>query len=144
MASAMRAIAGMSWSSQIRSSMNGVISDEWWISACSVHTTAHPPSAFTARISAWAGTSRYPMPLQWGTWKKRLRAVTGPIGTGSRRTSKGEGTGGSLPRRPCPRGLPLRERRGRVERLRGRLGHSLEDEDRDHDGDDDQQRADDE
>ena len=31
------------------------------------------------------------MPLQCGTWKKRLRAVTGPICTGSNRTSKRDG-----------------------------------------------------
>jgi hypothetical protein len=58
MRSAMRASVGMSRSSQARSSMNGVISELWWISACSVQITAQPPSALTARISAWALTSR--------------------------------------------------------------------------------------
>ena len=40
----------------------------WWISTSSVHTTDHPPSAFTPRISARAEGWRWPMPLQWGTW----------------------------------------------------------------------------
>jgi hypothetical protein len=48
---------------------------------------AQPPSALTPRMTAWAVGSRWPMPLQCGTWKKRLRAVTGPSGTGSKRTS---------------------------------------------------------
>ena len=30
----------------------------------------------------------WPMPLQWGTWKERFFAVTGPIRTGSKSTSK--------------------------------------------------------
>ena len=58
-----------------------------WISTSSVQTTAQPPSAFTPRITACAVGSRWPMPLQCGTWKKRFRAVTGPIGTGSNRMS---------------------------------------------------------
>ena len=57
-APAILASAGRSWSSQIRSSMNGVMSEVGWISACSVHTTAQPPSALTLRSSAWALGSR--------------------------------------------------------------------------------------
>ena len=57
-ASAMRASIGMSWSSHSRSSMKGVISELWWISACSVQTTAQPPSAFTPRIAAMGVGSR--------------------------------------------------------------------------------------
>jgi|HubBroStandDraft_6_1064221.scaffolds.fasta_scaffold33539_5 hypothetical protein len=57
-ASAMRARAGRSCSSQIRSSMNGAISEVGWISTCSVHTTAQPPSAFTLRMAASALGSR--------------------------------------------------------------------------------------
>jgi len=48
------------------------------ISTSSVQTTAQPPSALTPRMTACAVGSRWPMPLQCGTWKKRLRAVTGP------------------------------------------------------------------
>ena len=58
-----------------------------WISTSSVQTTAQPPSALTPRITACAVGSRWPMPLQCGTWKNRLRAVTGPSATGSKRTS---------------------------------------------------------
>ena len=54
----MRASIGMSRSSQSRSSMNGVMSEVWWNSTCSVHTTAQPPSAFTPRIHASAVGSR--------------------------------------------------------------------------------------
>ena len=32
------------------SSMKGVISEVWWISTCSVQSTAQPPSALTRRI----------------------------------------------------------------------------------------------
>ena len=39
-------------------SMKGVMSDVAWISTCSVHTTAQPPSALTLRIAAWALGSR--------------------------------------------------------------------------------------
>ena len=67
--------------------MKGVKSEDGWISTSSVQTTAQPPSAFVPRISATALGSRYPIPLQWGTWKKRFRAVTGPIWTGSNRMS---------------------------------------------------------
>ena len=62
-------------------------SEVGWISTSSVQTTAQPPSALTPRITACAVGSRWPMPLQCGTWKKRLRAVTGPSWTGSNRTS---------------------------------------------------------
>src|SRR5262245_33586993 len=78
----------MSASSQIRPSTYGATSVEEWISTSSVQTTAQPPSAFTPRMTACAVGWRWPIPLQCGTWKKRLRAVTGPIGTGSKRTSK--------------------------------------------------------
>ena len=54
----MRASAGMSRSSHSRSSMNGVISEVWWNSTCSVHTTPQPPSALTPRMRAMALTSR--------------------------------------------------------------------------------------
>ena len=58
-----------------------------WISHSSVLTTAQPPSAFASRIAACASGIACPMPLQCGTWKKRLRATTGPIRTGSNSTS---------------------------------------------------------
>jgi hypothetical protein len=58
MASTVRRSAGMSWSSQMRCSMKGVISEVWWISACSVHTTPQPPSALMPRMVAWAVGSR--------------------------------------------------------------------------------------
>ena len=48
----------MSSSSQMRSSMKGVISEVWWISTCSVKMTPQPPSDFTRRISAAAEGSR--------------------------------------------------------------------------------------
>jgi hypothetical protein len=86
-ASVSSAWAAMSASSQSRPSTYGVTSVEGWISTSSVHTTAQPPSALTARMAAWARGSRHPIPLQCGTWKKRLRAVTGPRRTGSKRTS---------------------------------------------------------
>ena len=57
-ASAIRRSAGMSWSSQSRSSMNGVISELWCISVCSVKITPQPPSALTPRIAAAADGSR--------------------------------------------------------------------------------------
>ncbi len=57
-AAAIRARDGRSSSSQIRSSMKGVMSEVGWISTCSVHTTAQPPSALTLRIAAWALGSR--------------------------------------------------------------------------------------
>ena len=68
--------------------MKGATSDVGWISTSSVQTTAQPPSALTPRIQASAVGSRWPMPLQCGTWKKRFFAVTGPIATGSKSTSK--------------------------------------------------------
>ena len=77
----------MSASSQSRPSTYPATSVEWWSSTSSVQTTAQPPSALTPRISAWALGCAWPIPLQCGTWKKRLRAVTGPSGTGSKRTS---------------------------------------------------------
>ena len=52
--SVIRASAGMSASSQRRPSMYGLTSDVGWISTSSVHTTAHPPSALTPRMWAWA------------------------------------------------------------------------------------------
>ena len=85
--SVIRRSAGMSESSHSRPSAYGDVSELGWISTSSVQTTAQPPSALTPRISASAVGSRWPMPLQWGTWKKRLRAVTGPIWTGSNRMS---------------------------------------------------------
>ena len=48
-----RSWAGMSASSQIRPSMYGACSAEWWNSTSSVHTTAQPPSALTPRMAAW-------------------------------------------------------------------------------------------
>ena len=77
----------MSSSSQRRPSAYGATSDEGWISTSSVQTTAQPPSALTPRMKASGVGSRWPIPLQWGTWKKRFRAVTGPIWTGSKRMS---------------------------------------------------------
>src|SRR5215475_4596781 len=71
--------------------MNGVMSEVGWISTCSVHTTAQPPSALTLRIAASALGSRYPMPLQCGTWKNRFLVTRGPIATGSKRMSYGGG-----------------------------------------------------
>ncbi len=82
-----RAWAGMSASSQMRPSMYGACSAEWWNSTSSVHTTDQPPSALVPRMAAWPLGCSQPMPLQCGTWKKRLRAVTGPILTGSNRMS---------------------------------------------------------
>jgi hypothetical protein len=86
-ASAILASAGRSPSSHRRSSMKGVISELGCISTCSVQTTAQPPSALTLRMAAWAVGSRYPMPLQCGTWKNRFLARTGPSWTGSNRMS---------------------------------------------------------
>ncbi len=58
MDAAMSASMGRSWSSQMRSSMKGVISALGWISACSEHTTPQPPSALMARMVARAEGSR--------------------------------------------------------------------------------------
>ena len=44
------------------------VSEVTWMSHCSVHTTAQPPSALTPRIAAMAVGCLRPMPLQWGTW----------------------------------------------------------------------------
>ena len=86
-ASAILASAGRSPSSHSRSSINGVMSELGWISTCSVQTTAQPPSALTLRMAACAVGSRYPIPLQCGTWKNRFLARTGPSWTGSNRMS---------------------------------------------------------
>ena len=48
--STIRASIGTSRSSHSRSSMKGVMSEVWWSSTCSVHTTAQPPSALTPRM----------------------------------------------------------------------------------------------
>ena len=68
----------MSASSQSRPSTAPSSDVVWWISTSSVQTTAHPPSAFTPRIAANEVGWRCPMPLQWGTWKKRFRADLRP------------------------------------------------------------------
>ena len=79
-ASTSRAWAGMSASSQSRPSTYGVTSVEWVDLDL---LGAHDRPAALRLDPAHRGVRRrgrgQPMPLQCGTWKKRLRAVTGPI-----------------------------------------------------------------
>ena len=46
----------------------GKSSDVGWMEQYSVHTTAHPPSAFMPRSAASMRGRNRPRPVQWGTW----------------------------------------------------------------------------
>ncbi len=52
------------------------------------HDTLSDREALVARMAPSDSGNRWPMPVQWGTWKNRLRVVSGPIWTDSNNMSK--------------------------------------------------------
>ncbi len=64
----MRARLAASSSSQMREETDGIVSESALTGAYSVHTAAHPPSAFIDLKWAWEAGFSVPKPVQWGTW----------------------------------------------------------------------------